>query len=119
MAKTTDLNSIESIKKLNDRIAQIKAQKAEAISRLKKKERADRTRRLIQNGALAEKYLVCDDIEPEAFQTFLEALVNQPGFGDQIFAAKQTIKFEEAQTTEQITESNPDDQEQPQGELPH
>ena len=38
-------------------------------------ERAQRTRRLIENGALAEKYLNCDKIEPAEFEKLLKQLV--------------------------------------------
>ena len=53
---------------------QIKAIKA----REKEKERKTRTRRLIQNGALAEKYFNCDKIEPAEFEQLLLKIVNIP-----------------------------------------
>ncbi len=53
-------DKIESIEK---KIEQLKAQKQAIIQREKEKERKDRTRRLIQMGALFEKYLGIDTVE--------------------------------------------------------
>ncbi len=55
---------------------QLKAQKRKPFkqSRANLKERK-RTRRLIENGALAEKYLRCEKIEPADFEKLLQKLV--------------------------------------------
>ena len=47
----------ERIKELEEKIAQMKAQKQKLENRQKEKERKARTKRLIQIGALAEKYI--------------------------------------------------------------
>ena len=54
------------------KIEQLKNQKQAVISREKEEQRKQRTRRLIQNGALAEKYLNCPDIEPAEFEKLLK-----------------------------------------------
>lgn len=51
------------VESINKKIAQLKAQKQTIIQRQKEKERKERTRRLIQMGALAEKYLGINSIE--------------------------------------------------------
>jgi multidrug resistance efflux pump len=100
----------EKLKNIDDKIAQLKAQKQAMKAREKAKERADRTRRLIQNGALAEKYLQCQDADPLLFEQFLNRLVNTDRFADLIFQAKQdsamTLSFENEQP------ERPDDEEE-------
>lgn len=60
---------------LEKKIEQLQAQKKAVQAQINKERRAARTRRLIQNGALAEKYLSCEDIAPEEFEKFLAELV--------------------------------------------
>lgn len=72
---TMATNKEEQLKKIEEKMAQLKAQKQAIINREKAKERQNRTRRLIQNGALAEKYLGCEKLPPEQFEIFLQKLV--------------------------------------------
>lgn len=60
---------------LEKRIEQLQAQKKAVQAQINKEKRALRTRRLIQNGALAEKYLACEDIAPEEFEKVLAEIV--------------------------------------------
>ncbi|WP_201717028.1 hypothetical protein [Rossellomorea arthrocnemi] len=53
MARKTDE---ERLQELEEKIEQIKAKKQQVASRLQAKERKERTRRLIQVGAIFEKY---------------------------------------------------------------
>lgn len=53
MARKTD---DEKLQELEEKIAQIKAQKQQIANRIQTKERKERTRRLIQVGAIFEKY---------------------------------------------------------------
>jgi hypothetical protein len=78
----------DRLKKIDEQMKQLKAQKQAIVSREKQKERKDRTRRLIQNGALAEKFLQSDGIEPLEFEKLLERVVNHPGFIDILVSAK-------------------------------
>lgn len=65
----------ERLKKIDEKMAQLKAQKQAIMNREKEKERKERTRRLIQNGALAEKYLNCENMQPEEFEMLLQKVV--------------------------------------------
>jgi hypothetical protein len=82
--------NLDRLKNIDDKIAQLKAQKNELKARERKKDRAERTRRLIQNGALAEQYLNAHELSPEEFEVFLQALVSLvPGFNDLTVQARQ------------------------------
>lgn len=63
---------------LEKRIEQLQAQKKAVQAQINKERRAARTRRLIQNGALSEKYLECEDMAPEEFEKVLAELVKIP-----------------------------------------
>lgn len=65
----------EKLLELEKKQEQIKAQKKAIQSKISKAERAQRTRRLIENGALAEKYFNCEKIEPTDFEKLLQQLV--------------------------------------------
>ena len=60
MARKTDE---ERLKELEKKIEQIKVQKQQVESRMKEKERKERTRRLIQVGAIFEKYFEISDVD--------------------------------------------------------
>ena len=60
---------------LEKKMEQLKAQKKAIQTKQNKIERAQRTRRLIENGALAEKYFNCEKIEPADFEKLLQKLV--------------------------------------------
>lgn len=69
----------DKLTKLDQQIAQLKARKQRIQAQENAKARKARTRRLIQNGALAEQYLQCENIDPEEFKKRLEQLVKLPG----------------------------------------
>lgn len=71
----------ERIEKIEQKIKQLKAQKQAIVQREKEKERKARTRRLIQIGALAEKYL--DIHTPEDMENWLKEFVGQDKKQDQ------------------------------------
>jgi phage shock protein A len=66
----------QKLEKTNTKISQLQAQREAILAREKERQRKERTRRLIQNGALAEKYLNCEGIEPKEFEKLLQRLVN-------------------------------------------
>lgn len=68
----------EQLKELEEKERILKARKQQLIAKSKKQERKDRTRRLIQNGALAEKYLDCEGLSPEEFEKELQRIVKLP-----------------------------------------
>ena len=65
----------QKLAELEKKLQQIQAQKKAIIARTHEKERKDRTRRLIENGALAEKYLQAQNISPTEFEKILSQLV--------------------------------------------
>jgi hypothetical protein len=60
MARKTDE---EHLKELEKKIEQIKVKKQQVESRMKEKQRKERTRRLIQVGAIFEKYFEIADVD--------------------------------------------------------
>lgn len=68
----------EKLQELEKKIEQMKEKKKTIIEKEKKAERAARTRRLIQIGALSEKYFNCADIEPEAYEKLIVQIVELP-----------------------------------------
>jgi len=62
---------------IRGKIAQFKAQEKSFTARIKEKERKARTRRLIQNGALAEKYLECENFSPMQFEERLKEVLEK------------------------------------------
>jgi len=70
------------LQKIQEKMSQLKSQQQEIIS--KKQQRKARTHCLIQNGALAEKYLGCEGVEPCQFEERLKNIVDflsAMGFG--------------------------------------
>ncbi len=68
------------LEKIEQRIAQLEAQKKAILTREKAKERKARTRRLIQIGAIACKYLnLPDEIEPRDFEQVMKKVVAAGG----------------------------------------
>lgn len=65
----------EKVKELEQKIEQMQKQKKAILAKEKKEQRAARTRRLIQIGALSEKYFNCPDIEPEQFEKLIAEIV--------------------------------------------
>lgn len=65
----------EKVQELEKKIEQMQAQKKALIAKENKIKRAARTRRLIQIGALSEKYFNCADIEPEAYEKLISEIV--------------------------------------------
>lgn len=74
----------EHVEKIDVQISQLKARKQAILKREKEKERKARTRRLIQNGALAEQYLQCEGIQSEEFEKLLQSIVSIPAVAETI-----------------------------------
>jgi len=66
-----DKKQLDSVRK---QMTQLKAREKTILARSKEKERKQRTRRLIQNGALAEKYLECENLAPTEFEERLKEI---------------------------------------------
>ena len=65
--------------KTTEKVNQLKAQKRAIESREQVRKRKERTRRLIQHGALAEKYLNCEGVSTETFEATLKEIVRVMG----------------------------------------
>ena len=62
----------KQLEAIREKMAKIKAQEQAIIAKDKQRQRKERTRRLIQIGAIAEKYLNCKDISPIEFKKLLK-----------------------------------------------
>lgn len=69
--KTSD----EKLKDIDVKLKQLQAQKQIILKKETERLRKERTRRLIQNGALVEKYLNCDGIAPNDLEELLKKIV--------------------------------------------
>lgn len=65
----------ERLQELNKKLEQLNNQKKQLLAKQKQEERKARTRRLIQIGALSEKYFDCANIEPEDFEKLLKEII--------------------------------------------
>lgn len=70
----------DQIKKIDEKMSQLKAQRQAIVAREKQKERKERTRRLIQIGALSEKYFRSPDISPNDFENLAQKIISLPDF---------------------------------------
>ena len=68
----------ERIKQIDQQLAELKAKRRALAVMAAKKERAARTRRLIQIGALSEKYLDCYNTSVENYEILISRIVNLP-----------------------------------------
>ena len=75
----------EKIQENELKITQLKNQQKSLLQKQKQNERKNRTHRLIQNGALAEQYLNCEDMESQEFELLLRKIVCIHSVKDIIF----------------------------------
>jgi Fic family protein len=68
-------NEEKRLQMVREKMAKLKAQEKTLLLKDRIRQRKERTRRLIQNGALAEKYLNCEGIPPNEFERVLKELV--------------------------------------------
>lgn len=66
-----------NLEKLHNKIEQMKARERSIIAKEKKRKQRENTRRLIQNGTLAEKYFSCENMQPEQFEKVLQAVIKK------------------------------------------
>jgi len=69
-------NEEKRLQGIRERMAKLKAQEQSFTARIKEKERKLRTHRLVQNGALAEKYLNCENMAPLEFEKALKTIAD-------------------------------------------
>ena len=75
MATTRKTNE-EKLQEIELKMEQLKNQRQALLKREQEKKRKERTRRLIQHGALAEKYLNCENVSTEQFEELLKKIAN-------------------------------------------
>ncbi|MCL2571101.1 MAG: DUF3847 domain-containing protein [Defluviitaleaceae bacterium] len=67
-------NELKQLENIREKIAQMKSREKAILARDRARQRKERTRRLIQNGALAEKYLGCEGMKPVEFEGVLKTM---------------------------------------------
>jgi len=63
------------LERISEKLEHMKAQRQDILAREKKRQRKERTRRLIQIGALSEKYFDWKDVNPKEYEKFLQGLL--------------------------------------------
>ena len=79
----------QRLAKLTEKMEQMKAQKQDILTREKARQRKERTHRLIQLGALSEKYFDVKDIRPAEYENLLKMLLNVNEIGKVIANTKR------------------------------
>jgi len=100
----------QRLAKIDEKMEQMKAQKKDIVARNNKRQRQERTRRLIQLGAMTEKYFDVKDIEPAAYEVFLKELLAIQGATESIAHAKAkgaSISQHEQRTNTESTTDEP------------
>lgn len=72
----------EQIAEIEKKMKQMEQRKKELIKRQSDKERKARTHRLIEKGAIIEKYTNTSDYEPEKFESICDDFFNNPAVRD-------------------------------------
>ena len=67
------------LERISEKLEHIKAQRQDILARDRKRQRKERTRRLIQIGAVTEKYLNRKDINPITYENFWKNLFSVEG----------------------------------------
>ena len=67
-------NEEKKLQKIRESITHLKHQEQAILAREKNRQQKQKARRLIKNGALAEKYLNCEGMNPTDFEKLLKQL---------------------------------------------
>lgn len=70
----------KNLENIEKKIKQLQQQKNKILKVEKEKERKARTKRLIERGAMVEKYFGTSDFSNEQFKDLLELFINNPDF---------------------------------------
>lgn len=82
----------QRLAKIDEKLEQMKARRQDILAKDKKRKRQERTRRLIQIGALTEKYFDMKDIPPTDYENFLKMFLTIPNVDGCIAHAKAQAK---------------------------
>jgi len=81
----------QRLAKIDEKMEQMKAQKKDIVARNNKRQRQERTRRLIQIGAMTEKYFDIKDIQPNDYENFLQVFFKINNIKECVMHTKQHI----------------------------
>ena len=82
----------DKIQLLENKIKELQNQKKALLKKEKEEERKVRTKRLIERGALIEKYFsLSDDFSNENFKYLLDIFINDVSFVDYLEKAKNIV----------------------------
>jgi len=70
-------NEQKRLQNIREKMAQMKAQEKTILALERTRQRKERTRRLIKIGMLAEKYLECENMNPQDFEKLLKQLTGK------------------------------------------
>ena|GEM_PF-1994678 len=93
----------QRLAKISEKMEQMKAQKQNILTREKKRQRKERTHRLIQIGALSEKYFGLTDIEPVNYEVFLKTFAASQNAMAFVAQIKAGLNNEQRANTESTT----------------
>jgi len=65
------------LEKVREKIAKMKSREKAILARDRQRQRKERTRRLVQNGALAEKYLGCEGMAAGEFEKVIKSIAEK------------------------------------------
>ena len=80
------------LERIHEKLEHMKAQRQDILAREKKRQRKERTRRLIQVGALSETYFGFKDINPLDFEKFLRKLFESQKLHEYVEMVKNDIE---------------------------
>jgi len=90
----------QRLAKIDEKMEQMKAQRQDILARDRKRQRQERTRRLIQIGAMTEKYFDIKDIQPNDYEIFLKVFLAIQNVDGYIAHAKMQAKTTTPNNTE-------------------
>ena len=82
----------QRLERIHEKMEYMKAQRKDILARENKRKRNERTRRLIQIGALSERYFDYKDVQPVEYEKFLNALVGLSGAKEHMEHLKNSLQ---------------------------
>jgi len=80
------------LERISEKLEHMKAQRQDILAREKKRQRKERTRRLIQIGALTETYFGFKDVHPVEFEKFLKMFFESQKLQEYVDIVKNNIE---------------------------
>jgi len=79
------------LERISEKLEHMKAQRQDILAREKKRQRKERTRRLIQIGALSEKYFDLKDVHPVEYEKFMKTFFDRQGVKEYVEQVKANL----------------------------